>query len=74
MEKIVEKHKDFNIEYFIDLMCNTFYHNNSWKEQFRISEESIVKFYKEDVIKYGIESMKEMKEIIHNDMKSTTIN
>ena len=58
LEKIVEKHKDFNIEYFLELMCNTFYHNNAWKEQFRLGEESIIKFYKEDVIKWCNDKLK----------------
>lgn len=58
LEKIVEAHKDFNIDYFIDLMCDTFYHQNAWKEQFRLGEESIVKFYKEDVIKWCNDKLK----------------
>lgn len=58
LEKIVEKNKDFNTEYFLELMCDTFYHNNSWKEQFRLSEESIIKFYKEDVIKWCNDKLK----------------
>ena len=52
LEKIIEKHKDFNVEYFVELMCDTFYHNNAWKEQFQLSEESIIKFYKEDIVKW----------------------
>ncbi len=57
-EKIFEKHKDFNVDYFVELMCDTFYHNNAWKEQFQMSEESIVKFYKEDVIKWCNDKLK----------------
>lgn len=58
LEKIIEKHKDFNVEYFVELMCDTFYHNNAWKEQFQLSEESIIKFYKEDVIKWCNDKLK----------------
>ena len=52
LNKIIEAHKDFNVDYFGELLCNTFYHNNAWKEQFRLGEESIIKFYKEDVVKW----------------------
>ena len=48
--KIAEKHKDVNFEKMGDLLCNTFYYNNAWKEQLKVCEESIVKFYKEDVV------------------------
>ena len=58
MNKIIEAHKDFNVEYFVELMCDTFYHNNAWKEQFQLSEESIIKFYKEDVIKWCNDKLK----------------
>ena len=45
LNKIIEAHKDFNVDYFGELLCNTFYHNNAWKEQFRLGEESIIKFF-----------------------------
>ena len=48
--KIVEKHQDFNSELFLDLYINTFYYDNAWKEQLNLSEESIVKYYKEDIL------------------------
>ena len=48
--KIVEKHQDFNSELFLDLCVNTFYYNNAWRDQLNLSEESIVKYYKEDIL------------------------
>lgn len=57
-EKIAEKHKDIDLDYVIELMCNTFYHQNAWKKQFQLGEESIVKFYKEDVIKWCNDKLK----------------
>lgn len=48
--KIVEKHQDFNSELFLDLYINTFYYDNAWREQLNLSEESIVKYYKEDIL------------------------
>lgn len=48
--KIVEKHKDFDSVRFTELMTEVFYYDNAWKEQLRVSEESIVKFFKEDIV------------------------
>lgn len=48
--KIVEKHRDISIEKMSDLLTETFYHENGWKEQLKLAEESIVKYYKEDVV------------------------
>ena len=56
--KIVEKHKDFNAIYFLELFSETWWHENAWKEQLKIAEESIVKFYKEDIIKVMNEKLK----------------
>ena len=56
--KILEVHKDFDVDYFTKLFVDTFYYNNAWKEQLKTSEESIVKFYKEDVIRYLNEKIK----------------
>lgn len=48
--KIVEKHRDFDTVRFTELMTETFYYENAWKEQLKVSEESIVKFFKEDIV------------------------
>lgn len=57
-EEITKKHKNIDIDYFIFLMCDTFYHQNCWKEQLRLAEENIIKFYKEDVIKWCNDKLK----------------
>ena len=49
--KIYEVHKDFNTDYFLELLTNEFWYENAWKEQLSVAQESILKFYKEDVIK-----------------------
>lgn len=49
--KILEKHNDFNIDYFVELLEDTMWYNSNWKKQLELSEESIIKFYKEDVIR-----------------------
>ena len=48
--KIAEKHKDINFAKMTDLIINTFYYGEAWEEQLKLSEESIVKFFKEDII------------------------
>lgn len=84
--KIIVKHSDINLQKFTNLLTETFYFNGAWKEQLKLSEESIVKFYKEDIInilnkklekkemKYD-EFMKKMKELddIQLIKNSTTI-
>lgn len=49
--KIDEKHKNFDVEYFVELLNDTMWFNSAWKSQLDLAEESIIKFYKEDVIK-----------------------
>ena len=48
--KIIEKHKDINLTKMGDLLLNTFYYEDAWKEQMKVAEESIVKYYKEDIV------------------------
>lgn len=51
VDKIFDKHKDFNVAHFLEIFSDTLFYNHAWKEQLKLSEESIVKFYKEDIIK-----------------------
>lgn len=48
--KIVEKHRDANIEKMCELIFETFHFETAWKEQLKVAEESIVKYYKEDIV------------------------
>lgn len=48
--KIIEKHKDIDFVKMGDLLLNTFYYDNAWKEQMKVAEECIVKYYKEDIV------------------------
>lgn len=64
--KIAEKHKDFNATYFLELFSETWWHANAWKEQLKVAEDSIVKFYKEDIIKTMNEKLKR-KEIKYDE-------
>lgn len=56
--KIIEKHKDFNVDYCCYLLNHVFYYNNAWKEQLKVNENEIVKYYKEDIIKDLNEKLK----------------
>lgn len=60
--KILEKHKDTNLIRFNELLNETFYYDNAWKEQLKLAEESIVIYYKEDIIN-AINSKLAKKEI-----------
>lgn len=48
--KIVEKHKNVNLQKMGELITETFYHDAAWKEQLKVAEESIVKYFKEDIV------------------------
>lgn len=63
--KIVEKHKDANIQLMCELIFETFHYENAWKEQLKVAEESIVKFYKEDIVN-ALNKKLEKKEITYD--------
>lgn len=46
-----QAHKDFNAYLYVDLLVNTLYFDNIWQQHLNNCEESIIKFYKEDIIK-----------------------
>lgn len=48
--KIVEKHRDINLVWMVQLLTETFYYEEGWKEQLKLVEESIVKYYKQDIV------------------------
>ena len=55
---IMQVHKDFDADYYIDLFTNENWYPNSWKQQLEVSQNSILKFYKEDIIKRLNEQLK----------------
>ncbi len=59
--RILEVHKDFDADYYIELLINEMWHEQAWKEQLDVAQESILKFYKEDVIKFLNEKLNEEK-------------
>ena len=75
--QIMELHKDFDVDYFTDILVNELWYPNNWKEQLEVAQDSILKFYKEDVINrlndqlerkvitydYFMESMKKLDDI-----------
>ena len=58
---IAKEHKDFDFEHWIVLFNDTFYYKNSYLQQLKLAEESIVKYYKEDIIKKVNEDLKSSK-------------
>ena len=64
--KIVEKHKDINLVKMGELLTETFYYDNAWKEQLKLSEDSIVKFFKEDIVNV-LNRKLDKKEITYDD-------
>lgn len=56
--KIYQLHNDFDIDYFVELLNDTLWYSSKWKEQLEISQDSILKFYKEDIIKMLNEKLK----------------
>ena len=59
VNKIYEKHKDFDIRYYVELETKIMWFKDNWKKQFDLSQESILKFYKEDIIKSLNQKLKE---------------
>lgn len=59
--QICEKHKDFESDYYVELLTNEMWHENAWKKQLEVAQESILKYYKEDVIKALNEYLKSGK-------------
>lgn len=59
--EIVKLHDDFDTLLFTELLLHVFYYPTAWKEQLSLSEESILKFYKEDIINNLNEDLKEQK-------------
>lgn len=49
--EILKLHKDFDVDYFTEILVDEFWYPNSWRKQLDLAQESILKFYKEDVIK-----------------------
>lgn len=67
-----EFNKSVDINYYVKLLTEEFYYEKAWKEQLKLSEESIIKYYKEDIINSLNEKLKN-KELTYdkfmNDMK-----
>lgn len=68
---IMEVHADFDDQYYLELLNNTFWHNLAWKKQLEVAQESILKFYKEDYIKFLNEQLKLHKISFDEFMKKT---
>ena len=59
--QIMEKHKDFDIVYYTQLLTDVYWKPGAWKQQLNVAQESIFKAYKEDYIKALNEQLKSNK-------------
>lgn len=50
LNTLVVLHPDFDIDHWVFLRDKELYYKKAWRKQLKMSEESIVKFYKEDII------------------------
>ena len=48
--KILEVHSDFDLEYYTDVLTNYMWFEHNWVRQLDVAQQSILKYYKEDVI------------------------
>ena len=55
---IMQVHKDFDANYYMELFVNELWYENTWKQQLDVAQESVLKFYKEDIIKRLNEQLK----------------
>lgn len=58
LTQMVEMYPKLDIDYFVKLFCDTMWYPSAWREQLETSQESILKFYKKDVIEYLDEELK----------------
>lgn len=63
---IYKKHKDIDLGYFAYLLLDVLWYPNNWKEQLKISQDCILKYYKEDYIEHLNNQLKE-KNIEYDD-------
>lgn len=71
LNTLVTLHPDFDIEYWVDLRDKELYYKKAWKQQIKLSEESIIRFYKEDIIK-ELNNKLNKGEILYNEFISKT--
>ncbi len=55
---MLQRNPSFDIDRFFELYTGTWFHSQCWEEQLKLSEEAIVKYYKEDIIKNLNEKLK----------------
>ena len=61
LTQMVEMYPKLDIDYFVELFCDTMWYPTAWKEQFNTAQHSILKFYKNDVVNYLNEEFKNKK-------------
>lgn len=61
LTQMVALYPKLDIDYFVELFCDTMWYPNAWKEQFSTAQKSILQFYKDDVVNYLNEEFKAKK-------------
>lgn len=63
--EMAKLHKDYDIDYYMELFVDVPYLQNAWREQLDITQKSILNYYKEDYIQMLNEKLKR-KEISYD--------
>lgn len=61
LTQMVLMYPKLDIDYFVELFCDTMWYPNTWKEQFDTAQHSILQFYKNDVIDFLNDEFKNKK-------------
>lgn len=61
LTQMVLMYPKLDIDYFVELFCDTMWYPSAWKEQFDTAQHSILQFYKNDVVDYLNEEFKNKK-------------
>lgn len=52
INQMLEINPTLNIDHFIKIFTDTIFYDNNWQKHLQVNEETIIKYYKMDVIKY----------------------
>lgn len=61
LTQMIQVYPKLDIDYFVELFCDTMWYPNTWKEQFDTAQHSILQFYKDDVVNFLNDEFKNKK-------------
>ena len=59
--EIMDKHDDFDLDLFVELLTDTFYNSNKYQQQLKYDQQKIIEFYKKDCTNKTNEEYKNKK-------------